>query len=152
MSKAIGLVVVLMSACTMGVEQEFQISPGPSVTDGTADVWFELTNESGNAAEELRYYRVSIGKQAFGGGWFGCSGSGDAAIELISDEATPKVVDPGDVLRVREDGDGMNLRASDNGTDLWITMMVLDPSQRSSGALTCTWNAVWSSPWRVGVK
>jgi hypothetical protein len=150
MKKLVGLVLILTSACTMGVEQEFTFTPGSAVTDGGRDVWFELENEGGNAPEELRLYRVEIGEQALGGGWYGCSGSGEGAIELVRDDATTDVVDPGDVLQVSEYTEGVNLLANENGNELWITMMVLDPNQRHSDAPTCIWNAVWSSPWHVG--
>lgn len=126
------------------------MTPGPNVTDGDGDMLFELTNLGGNAAERLEVYRIALGDRAFDGGLFGCSGPGDAVLELAQDGGTAGQVDPGDVVRVREYADGVNFTSAQNGQALWVTVMVLAPDQRSSDALSCSWTAVWSSPWQVG--
>ena len=145
--------LLIATGCTsVGLHQDFEMKPAGAVTDTSQDVWFDLTNEGGDSPETLGVYRVAIGDRAFSGGLFGCKGPGDAAIDLVTDGGTSGTIDPGDVVRVREYADGMNLRAADNGESLWITMMVLGLDQRSSDALTCSWAAVWSAPWRVGEK
>lgn len=38
--------------CTLGLEQDFALEAGPSVSDGENDVLFTLTNVGGNAPGE----------------------------------------------------------------------------------------------------
>ena len=147
---ALSFVALSASACTIGQEQSFELTPGPTVTDDTSDVLFSLTNLGGNTAEELRVYRVTLDDVILGGGLFGCEGPGDAQLALTQDGGTPNVVDPGDVVYVREFSDGKNLRVTDNGTNKVINIMVLDPNQRHSEALTCTWDTVWHADWHIG--
>lgn len=143
-------IAIAASGCTLGLEQKFDLSPGPAVTDGAADTWFELTNRGGNAAEPMSVYRIEIDDQPVGGGLFARNDDGDARIEMVQDGGTPGVVDPGDVVRVIEYDHGKNLAASQNGTIVWVNVMVLEPDQRSSDALTRTWGTVWQAKWHVG--
>src|SRR5262245_25544436 len=131
----IAVLLVLVTGCTLGVEQSFELAPGPGVTDHDGDELFELTNRGGNTPEELSVYRVVIDDVELGGGWFGRGDKGDALVELEVDGGEPGIVEPGDVLRVRELSDRMQLDRSLNGTTKWINVMVVDPSQRGSDAL-----------------
>lgn len=146
----LALVVSAGSACTAGLDQSFDVTPGPGVTNSSNDMWFELTNRGGNAPEALSVYRVVLGPTAEAGGLFAHDDQGDAMLELEVDGGTEGVVDSGDVVRVHEYADGKNLTAADNGRTLWINVMVLEPDQRSSDALTRTWGTVWSTQWTVG--
>jgi hypothetical protein len=138
-----------MSGCTFGLEQDFELETMSAVSTGDTDVLFELTNHGGNAAEPLAVYRVEIGDRRLGGGLFGRTDDGDVSLELVHDEDAAGVVDPGDVIRVRE-SEGLNLSGADIGRTLWINVMILPPDQRSSEALTQTWKTVWATAWRVG--
>ncbi len=146
----ISFLVLGLSACTAGLDQSFELTPGPAVTNGSNDMLFELTNRGGNAPESLSVYRIVIADQHQDGGLFGQSDQGDAMLELEVDGGTAGVVDPGDVVRVREYAGGKNLTTADNGRSLWINVMVIAPDQRSSDALTRTWQTVWSEQWTVG--
>lgn len=95
-------------------------------------------------------FRVSLDDVEVSGGLFTHGDRGDGQLELVQDAGTEGVVDPGDVVRVREYDDGKNLRAQDNGRMMWINVMVVLPDQRTSDALTRSWGTVWSTPWQVG--
>jgi hypothetical protein len=142
--------VVSASACTIGREQDFELSPGFTLSNDADDVLFVLTNRGGNEPEVFDSYRVELGDHAIDAALYATSDRGDAMIELAVDGSTPGVVDPGDVLRVREYSDGMNLSQTDNGSTLWINVMVLEPGQETSDALTRSWGTVWSMEWTVG--
>ena len=145
-----GLILATAGGCTLGLEQKFDLSPGPAPSGSASDMLFELTNRGGNAPEELSVYRIVLADVHEDGGVFAHDDQGDASLELEVDGGTPGVVDPGDVLRVHEYSDGKNLTAADNGRTLWINVMVIEPDQRSSDALTRTWGTVWSEQWTVG--
>jgi hypothetical protein len=147
---AVLALVVCSSACTIGREQDFEISPGFTLSNDADDVLFVLTNRGGNAPEVFDSYRVELGDKPIDAALYGTSDRGDAMLELTTDGITPGVVDPGDVLRVREYSDGMNLSQTDNGSTLWINVMVLEPGQETSDALTRSWGTVWSMEWTVG--
>lgn len=140
----------LLSACTLGLEQEFDVLAGTPITDGDTDVLFQLENTEGNAPESLEHLRVVIADLALGGGLYATSDEGNVSLELVKDEGTVGMVEPGDIIRVLEQEDGMNLGASAHGETKWINVMVLSPSQRSSTALTRSWQTVWSTTWVVG--
>jgi hypothetical protein len=142
--------IVMMTGCTAGVEQQFSLAPGQRATDAPTDMLFELTNHGGNAPEALAFYRVVFAKEQVGGGLYARGDTGDAQLVLASDAGTPGTVDPGDVVRVQERTDGKNFTTADNGAMTWVNVMVVAPDQRTSDALTVTWETVWSSQWQVG--
>jgi len=141
---------VLAGGCTIGLEQDFEVRPGSAITDGTNDVLFQLENVGGNAPESFEYFRVEIDDAPTDGGLFARGDDGPVTLELVEDGGTVGVVDPGDVIRVVERPDGMNLSISDRGRSKHINVMLLGPNQRSSDALTRSWQTVWTSPWTVG--
>jgi hypothetical protein len=142
--------ITAAGGCTLGLEQSFELKPGPQVSAATGDVLFELTNRGGNTSEPIDVFRIEIDEDRLGGGLFSRSSRGDGRIEIVQDGGAEGVVEPGDVVRIYELSDGKNLVPSDNGRTLVINVMVLDPGQRSSSAKTRSWETVWSSPWRVG--
>jgi len=143
-------VVIALTGCTAGVEQQFSLAPGARTTDASTDMLFELTNLGGNAPETLAVYRVVFAKEHVDAGVYARSDTGDAQLVLVSDGGTPGTVDPDDVVRVQEVAGGRNFTTADNGAMTWVNVMVVAPSQRSSDALTVTWQTVWSSQWQVG--
>jgi hypothetical protein len=147
---AVALSVTVAGGCTMGMEQSFELQPGPLVSAATGDVLFELTNRGGNTSEPIDVFRIELDEDRLGGGLFSRSSRGDGRIELVQDGGEQGLVEPGDVIRIYEFADGKNLAPADNGRMLVINVMVLDPDQRSSSAKTRSWETVWSSPWRVG--
>lgn len=139
------LSLVVCAGCTIGGDQDFELRPGPAVSDNGNDVLFELVSGARNTSERLNAYRVVLREDRISGGLFGRNARGDGELELAIDNTTPDMVEPGDVIRVHE---LTTFNAADNGRMLWINLMV--DANPSSEALTHSWDTVWAAPWRIG--
>ena len=147
--KLLALSLLLLGACTIGLEQDFDLTGHPTMTPDNNDVLFDLVNTGGNAPEPLDVYRIDFDDQHVDGGLFAQGDHGDAQLLLAFDANGDGIVDPQDVVRASETP-GFNLTAADHGRTYWINVMVLSPSQRApSDALTKSWQTVWSSEWHL---